>query len=353
MDSNLLANLTNLIVDSKTLRVKNRESEHREFKVEFNNNELPRYIKTMVAFANRDGGILFFGIKDHPRELVGVEEKNNPNDLVFAHFLKEYFEPEVVFSTKMIKIFDKNIFMVIVDKSIKKPVICKKERKRKLGNNLPDEILLKNGTIYYRYSSSTEEIKYAELRHLLDEQVNKIFHSLVDNITLLHKVGYDRAAVVNAEELSGDNKIASVYITNDTAKNMNWIKKGHFVEEPNDGENAYYVVRQVEIKHGVEIEKPTDYNKTHPLTKTTLTKDVKISSNYIDAVNWKIGILDNPEFHVSFPHGKNKIHKFTIEAKTKILNAYPLEVSETERQKGLKQVRTEYLTYLKNKDKFG
>lgn len=101
---------------------------------------------------------------------------------------------------------------------------------------------MRAGAIYYRYSSSTEEIKHAELRHILEEQVNKTFHSLIDNITILHKVGYDKAAIVNAEELSGNNKIASVYLTNETAKNMNWIKQGHFVEDPDDGDNAYYVV---------------------------------------------------------------------------------------------------------------
>ena len=122
---------------------------------------------------------------------------------------------------------------------------------------------------------------------------------------------------------------------------MNWIKQGHFVEDPDDGDNAYYVVRQVEIKHGIEVEKPTDYNKTHPLTKTSLMNAVKINSGYIEAVIWKLGI-DNSKFYVSFPHGKSKIHKFTIEAKTKILELYPLEMPETTRKEFLKKVKEEY-----------
>lgn len=210
---------------------------------------------------------------------------------------------------------------------------------------------MRAGAIYYRYSSSSEEIKHAELRYLLDEQVNNIFHSLVDNITILKKVGYEKAAIVDATELSGDNKIASVYLTNDTARCMNWIKQGHFVEEPNDGNNAYYVVRQVEIKHGIEIEKPTDYNKTHPLTKTALIKEVKINSNYIDAVIWKLGINDS-QFYVSFSHGKNMLHKFTIEAKKKILEAYPLDLSETIRKEKLKETKEEHYKFLTKEAKY-
>ncbi|CAM4501972.1 MAG: hypothetical protein LEGION0403_FIIPPAGN_02548 [Legionella sp.] len=334
-----------LNIDPITKRIKNRESEHREFKIKFNPNDLYQYIKTIVSFANKDGGVLFFGIKDHPRELIGIDNKDIPTDLTFANFLKEYFEPELTFNIQAKSIYEKNICIVSVYPSTKKPIICKKEKKIKGEKGLQDKILLRAGAIYYRYYSSTEEIKHAELRNLLDEQVSKVFHSLIDNITILQKVGYDRAAIVDATELKGNDKTASVYLTNDTAQNMNWIKKGHFVEHPHDGNNAYYVVREVEIKHGIEIEKPTDYNKTHPLTKTALIKNVKINSSCIDAVLWKLEIND-PKFYVSFPHGKNMLHKFTVEASKKILEAFPLDLPETIRKEKIKEIKEEHDKFL-------
>lgn len=349
MDLNFLESLMSLTIDPISRRIKNRESEHREFKLKFNPPDLPQYIKTIVSFANRDGGILFFGIKDHPRELIGIDKKDVPTDLTFAHFLKEYFEPVLTFDIKIKSILERDLLMLLVKPSTKKPIICKKEKKIKAAKGSQDEIILRAGAVYYRYSSSTEEIKHAELRHLLDEQVNQIFHSLIDNITIIQKVGYDKAAIVNAEELSGNNKIASIYITNDTAKNMNWIKEGHFVEDPNKGNNAYYVVRQVEIKHGIEI--TPDYNKTHPLTKTALMKAVKINSGYIDAVLWELKI-NTPTFYVSIPHGKNKLHKFTIQAENKILEAYPLDMSENTRKEKLKKIKEEYINFFINKSSF-
>ncbi len=57
-----LHKLLELSVEKPTKRV-SRESEHREFKLKFDNNNLPKFAKTMAAFANRDGGVLFFGVK--------------------------------------------------------------------------------------------------------------------------------------------------------------------------------------------------------------------------------------------------------------------------------------------------
>ena len=63
--------LGDLDIDAKTRVVRSRESARREFKVTFERADLPRYAKTMAAFANAQGGMLIFGIRNKPRELVG------------------------------------------------------------------------------------------------------------------------------------------------------------------------------------------------------------------------------------------------------------------------------------------
>ena len=47
-----------LNVDALTKRVSNRESERREFKLKFDNGNLPKLARTMASFANREGGVL-------------------------------------------------------------------------------------------------------------------------------------------------------------------------------------------------------------------------------------------------------------------------------------------------------
>ncbi len=316
-----------LTIDLNTARVTNRESEHREFKSIFDTNSIWKYAKTMVSFANKNGGVIFFGIKDNPKEIIGYSE-NLPDQLVIANFLNEYFEPEIHFSMDTKIYGGKTVLYVLVNPSNIKPVICKKNKtERLIEKGKSDNVLLREGAIYYRYSTSTVEIKFPELSRILEDRVQRVFRSLVDNITLLNKVGHEKAAIVNAEDLSGNDKVTSVYITTETAKNINWIQKGRFSETQDSVDKAYYVTRQIEIKQGVEIEKPVDPSRTHTLTKTALTKEVKINNNYINAVLWKLGILDNETYHMPIQHGKSILHKFTVSAKERILINYPLDMS--------------------------
>ncbi len=70
--------------------------------------------------------------------------------------------------------------------------------------------------IYYRYHSLTEEIRYADLKHILDSEVGNIFRSLVENITLFQKIGYDKAGIVDLENLSLANSTTSIYLTTES-----------------------------------------------------------------------------------------------------------------------------------------
>lgn len=81
-----MSELLELIVDKHNFRVSNRESEHREFKSSFDDKNVWKYAKTIVSFANKDGGVIFYGIKDSPRELVGINGFL-PTDLVISNFL--------------------------------------------------------------------------------------------------------------------------------------------------------------------------------------------------------------------------------------------------------------------------
>jgi len=57
---------------STSSKITARESSQLEFKEQFNWLSKANYAKSMVAFANNKGGYIVFGIKDQPRELVGL-----------------------------------------------------------------------------------------------------------------------------------------------------------------------------------------------------------------------------------------------------------------------------------------
>jgi len=62
-------------------RIIARESGWLEFKESFNWMSKDKYAKSMAAFANHKGGYIIFGVKNQPRELVGLQS-NNYNGLV-------------------------------------------------------------------------------------------------------------------------------------------------------------------------------------------------------------------------------------------------------------------------------
>lgn len=319
-----MVDLLELNIDEITLRVTNRESERREFKASFDSNMLWKYAKTMASFANREGGVIFFGIKDSPKDLIGFVG-NVPDSVVISNFLRENFEPEINFEIDTKIFFGKTVLYILIKPSSVKPIICKKQRYLK-ENGKNDKLLLREGAIYYRYSSSCDEIKYSELHKILHERTQNVFKSLVESVNIINTIGQQKVAIVNIDEIGGDNQTANVYVTNETAKNINWIQKGRFVESQDAGEKAFYVTRQIEIKHGLEIRKPEDPAKTHPLTKAALCSETNIKSHHIDTVLIHLTLVNVQEYHLTGNHGKKIWHQFSESAKLNILTAFPLDL---------------------------
>lgn len=322
----------------RDLRVTNREGDRREFKQTYQQDMLPKLAKTMAAFSNKDGGVIVFGVQDAPKFLVGIDDNVIPDEAVFSEFLKEYFQPEIKFSFEAKDVKGKRLLFVLVHPSSSKPVVCKKKKTKRDGAK--ESLVLREGAIYFRYSATTDEIKYADLHKILESERIKFFRSMVDNISLINKVGIDKVAVVNAEQLAKDGAKAEIYITNEVAKNLNWIDSGRFVENEDEGEKAYYVMRRVEINQGIEVEKPVDFAVTHPLTKTELARRIRVNAAELDALTWRLGMKDNPRYHISSQHGKNKIHKYSNVAEQEILTEYPLDMAE--RKNKVKGVLEEY-----------
>lgn len=144
--------------------IKTREGNSIEFKESFNWKSKGKYMKTIASFANNKGGHIVFGVKDRPRELVGLTDNDfeEIDEQEITEILNSYFSPEISFNkyTKIIK--SKNVGFLQIHKAINKPIICLKNF----------ENILKESDIYYRYNARTEKIKYSELVKLLDEIKN-------------------------------------------------------------------------------------------------------------------------------------------------------------------------------------
>jgi len=146
--------------------LKQRESSTIEFKESFNFGNMPKYSKTMAAFANNKGGYILFGIKDSPRKLIGID-KDKFDELQqekITDFLIEYFSPEIKWEIGSTEYDGKTIGYIYIYEAENKPVICKKNK----------DNIIKNGEIYYRYRAQTRNIEYGELREIIDKIIDKI-----------------------------------------------------------------------------------------------------------------------------------------------------------------------------------
>jgi predicted HTH transcriptional regulator len=105
-----LTELNNLIEDGENSRV--------EFKRKFSTPE--KIAKEMVAFTNTKGGHILFGIDDD-RKIIGVESEKEELELIntAAEF---YCDPEIEYDTEILCLRNKDIVVVTVFESKKKPV---------------------------------------------------------------------------------------------------------------------------------------------------------------------------------------------------------------------------------------
>lgn len=93
------------------------ENEKIEFKRKFSSPQ--KIAKEMIAFANSKGGKILFGVDDD-KSIVGVESEKGELELI-STAAKFYCEPEVEFTTDIMLIKNKDVVVVNIEESKKKP----------------------------------------------------------------------------------------------------------------------------------------------------------------------------------------------------------------------------------------
>ncbi len=97
--------------------IENGENDKVEFKRKFSSPE--KIAKEMIAFANSKGGKIFFGVDDD-KSIKGVESEKGELELI-STAAKFYCEPEIEFTTEILLIKNKDVVVVDILESRKKP----------------------------------------------------------------------------------------------------------------------------------------------------------------------------------------------------------------------------------------
>lgn len=185
-------------VDNNNI-LKRRESSTVEFKLvfdwtvkEFRSN----IARTAAAFANRDGGVIVFGVADQPHTLVGIDNFENIDDADISTFLNEHFAPSIEFSRYTVNIDDLILGILRIESARTKPIVCIKDSAKTFDSD-----------IYYRYSGRSSKIKSSDLFLLLQEGREAAQRKWVDLLTGAVKIGVDNIGLLNiaSGELKSSN----------------------------------------------------------------------------------------------------------------------------------------------------
>ena len=86
-------------------RLRSRESTTLELKESFGFKSLAKYLKTISAFANNQGGLIIFGVTDNPRTLKGIDQEKFEQIKIeqISTYLSEYFSPEIVWDIDVVQ----------------------------------------------------------------------------------------------------------------------------------------------------------------------------------------------------------------------------------------------------------
>jgi hypothetical protein len=198
-----------------------RENSRLEFKESFNLGSADEYAKTAAAFANTQGGYIVFGVKDSPRQVVGLKTNNfeNFDPARLTNALNERFSPEIHWETNMCTVRGVKIGIIYFTEAIQKPVVC-----TRAGG------CLQQGAIYYRYRGRSEAIRYSELRRILDEERTRERNLWLKQLRKIGEVGMENIAILNLQsgEVSGAN--GKFYVSEELLPKLQFIREGHFVE---------------------------------------------------------------------------------------------------------------------------
>ena len=294
--------------------IKKRESHDLEFKLNFQREELPKYIKTLAGMANNKGGQIVFGIQNSPHIPVGMTNSKfaecDPKDI--DSLLREFFSHEMRWSSNVFSFNGLSFGILSVEEQEEKPVVCKKS---KTG-------VLREGAIYYRYRGETKEIAYPELKKILDQERAKERLFWMHNIERIAMIGPRNVQVLDTYKGELEVSEHKILIDKGIIDKIKFIREGRFVEKEGVGLPTLRLIGDVQgIDADAMIIKP---DSIYPLTTSDLCERLSLNNYQIQAVLYSLKIKEKTKYHAAIQHGSHKnnvIHKYS-EQLVEVLNRF-------------------------------
>lgn len=254
-------------------RLYHREGQELEFKEQFNLAGLADYFRNFAAFSNNKGGYLIFGVKDSPRQRMGLSDKSkeqfesiDPEKI--TGFLLEIFSSAIEWEQSDFVLGNQTFGVFKISEAVTKPVIAKKDEGK-------DQII-RNGDIYYRYGGRTQRIQFAELEAIIRNRIDLNNKLWMDLLSKIGKAGPQNAAILDLERSSIEKGSSQILVIDDVlASKLKFIREGNFSEKK--GAETLKLVGDVMPVNQVEVVKHVKENllKEYPLSAMNLLGEIK------------------------------------------------------------------------------
>jgi len=328
--------------------LKHREGKKIEFKKSFSFGSMGRYSRTIAAFANAEGGYLIFGVKNRPRQLVGIDKEkfDNLDPVKITIFLNEHFSPEIKWEMGIIDLDiegeQKKFGFIYVHSAEQKPIVCKKQT---------DSGELREGAIYYRYRGQSKEIRYEELNLIIQESINKERRKWMRLLERIAAAGIDNVAILDLtrQDLTfyKGNEKRVILIDKDVVDQLKekvmFIEEGKFSEK--EGEPTLRLVGNVQ---------PIDFdpNKTHPYSYKSMAEEISqqlgitIRQYDVQALVERLELKKSSKYHLE----ARGIHMFSDRAKHQIVSYLQKQIQDSQNMESfLCGLRKEYFSKIRNR----
>ncbi len=213
------------------------EGEHQEQDFKFCVNDSKKIAKSLVAFANTDGGRLLLGVKDNGT-IAGVRSEEEYYMIESA--AKIFSKPEINFETKQHFVDGKTVLEVVIDESKSKPHFAKDETGKWIAyfrqhdeNRLANKVLIE----VWKKENSKKGIfiKYSETEKLLLDYLesNK-------SISLSAFSRRARITFKEAERIISDFIVLGILKINQAEKNIRYSLDENFERESWENKNLKF-----------------------------------------------------------------------------------------------------------------
>lgn len=216
--------------------IRQKENSEIEFKESFHSpkGRDKKLHKWIASFANANGGLIIYGIKNNG-ELIGLKDNKlkdfDNKDL--SQELLNFFSPEIKFELFIKNVENYELGFLYIYKAEDKPIITIKSA----GNSIQES------DIYYRYPGQSRKISYGDLRTIIEDKSNKLNEKWLSIINNIASIGVENVGLLNIEKgelLGTKNKLL---IPEELLDKVKFINEGRFDEK--EGAPALKLIGEV------------------------------------------------------------------------------------------------------------